>query len=79
MAKLLGDAGFVPLAEQALAGRELIVKLWTARRREPPAASAAIQPPPFPRAETHDPLRPVARGAHRARYPLFAGFPAISG
>ncbi|MDR6512319.1 ArsR family transcriptional regulator [Novosphingobium capsulatum] len=41
MAKLLGDAGFTPLAEQALAGHELIVKLWTARRRDPAAAAAS--------------------------------------
>ncbi|NMN03066.1 MULTISPECIES: metalloregulator ArsR/SmtB family transcription factor [unclassified Novosphingobium] len=34
MAKLLSDAGFEPLAERALAGHELIVKLWTARRRD---------------------------------------------
>lgn len=33
MAKLLADAGFVPVAERALAGRELIVKLWVAERR----------------------------------------------
>ncbi len=40
MAKLLGDAGFTPLAEQALAGHELIVKLWTARRRDAAAAAS---------------------------------------
>ena len=32
MAALYADAGFEPLADRALAGRELIVKLWTARR-----------------------------------------------
>jgi ArsR family transcriptional regulator len=45
MTKLLGDAGFEPVAERALAGHELIVKLWTGRRREtgavlPTSASA---------------------------------------
>ena len=34
MAKLLTDAGFAPTAERALAGHELIVKLWTATRRD---------------------------------------------
>lgn len=52
MAKLLGDAGFEPLAERALAGHELIVKLWTARRRAegpiPATGSAAIQTSPLP-------------------------------
>ena len=33
IAALFADAGFVPLAERALAGKELIVKLWTAERR----------------------------------------------
>ena len=33
IAALFGDAGFEPLAERALAGKELIVKLWTATRR----------------------------------------------
>jgi len=33
IAALFADAGFEPLAERALAGKELIVKLWTARRR----------------------------------------------
>lgn len=32
MTALLTDAGFAPIAERALAGKELIVKLWTARR-----------------------------------------------
>ncbi len=44
MAKLLGDAGFAPLAERALAGTELIVKLWTARRLESEAAAAPATP-----------------------------------
>jgi len=44
MAKLLGDAGFEPLAERALAGHELIVKLWTARRRPDSAAAAPDAP-----------------------------------
>ena len=33
IATLFADAGFEPLAERALAGKELIVKLWTATRR----------------------------------------------
>lgn len=33
MAELLNGAGFVPEAERALAGHDLIVKLWVARRR----------------------------------------------
>jgi ArsR family transcriptional regulator len=32
IATLFADAGFAPLAERALAGKELIVKLWTAQR-----------------------------------------------
>jgi ubiquinone/menaquinone biosynthesis C-methylase UbiE len=35
IAALFADAGFAPLAERALAGQELIVKLWTAERRVP--------------------------------------------
>jgi ubiquinone/menaquinone biosynthesis C-methylase UbiE len=35
IASLFADAGFAPLAERALAGQELIVKLWTAERRVP--------------------------------------------
>jgi ArsR family transcriptional regulator len=41
MAKLLSDAGFAPLAERALAGHELIVKLWTAQRRDAGALATA--------------------------------------
>jgi ArsR family transcriptional regulator len=33
IATLFAQAGFEPLAERALAGKELIVKLWTAQRR----------------------------------------------
>jgi ArsR family transcriptional regulator len=33
IAALFAEAGFEPLGERALAGKELIVKLWTARRR----------------------------------------------
>ncbi|WP_428332465.1 ArsR/SmtB family transcription factor [Novosphingobium sp.] len=33
IAALFAQAGFDPLAERALAGKELIVKLWTAKRR----------------------------------------------
>lgn len=39
IATLFADAGFDPLGERALAGKELIVKLWTAKRR--PARSQA--------------------------------------
>ena len=35
IATLFVQAGFEPLAERALAGKELIVKLWTATRRPP--------------------------------------------
>ncbi len=35
IASLFADAGFAPLDERALAGQELIVKLWTAERRGP--------------------------------------------
>jgi ArsR family transcriptional regulator len=35
IAGLFAQAGFEPLAERALAGKELIVKLWTAVRRAP--------------------------------------------
>jgi ArsR family transcriptional regulator len=40
IAALFADAGFTPLAERALAGKELIVKLWTAQRRAPAQSSA---------------------------------------
>jgi ArsR family transcriptional regulator len=35
IATLFADAGFAPLSERALAGKELIVKLWTAQRLRP--------------------------------------------
>jgi ArsR family transcriptional regulator len=35
IATLFADAGFTPLSERALAGTELIVKLWTAQRLPP--------------------------------------------
>ena len=35
IATLFADAGFAPLSERALAGKELIVKLWTAQRLQP--------------------------------------------
>ncbi|EGD57655.1 ArsR family transcriptional regulator [Novosphingobium nitrogenifigens DSM 19370] len=38
MAALFAEAGFEPLADRALAGKELIVKLWTAVRRAPSAS-----------------------------------------
>jgi len=42
IAALFTEAGFEPLAERALAGKELIVKLWTAERR-PPVRHGASQ------------------------------------
>jgi ArsR family transcriptional regulator len=33
IAALFTDAGFEPLAERSLSGKELIVKVWTAKRR----------------------------------------------
>lgn len=43
VAGLLGDAGFASDADQALAGRELIVKIWTGVRRD----SAVSRPTPL--------------------------------
>ncbi|WP_068073263.1 ArsR/SmtB family transcription factor [Novosphingobium lentum] len=56
IAAMLGDAGFVPDGERALAGHELIVKLWTGLRRDdsiahldPLHARRGSAPPPSTR------------------------------
>ncbi|WP_295631791.1 metalloregulator ArsR/SmtB family transcription factor [Novosphingobium sp.] len=42
IAAMLDAAGFAPEADRALAGHELIVKLWTARRRAPANVSPIV-------------------------------------
>ncbi len=41
IAALFAGAGFAPLAERALAGTDLIVKIWTAERRAPTGEGSA--------------------------------------
>ena len=45
VAALLNDAGFASEADRALAGRELIIKIWTGVRRDD--ATTSLKPVPF--------------------------------
>ena len=53
---LLGDAGFATEADRALAGRELVVKIWTGVRRSD--AGTAADPPPKALRNPEAPAKP---------------------